>query len=68
MSESPMKVSIQERIPCGAYRVPGFFAMFGFGRNPEEDAEMYPPGAMIGHIAPALRLLAQGLGWTNRRN
>ena len=64
MSESPMKVSIQERIPCGAYRVPGFFAMFGFGRTPEEDAEMYPPGAMIGHIAPPLRLLAQGLGWT----
>jgi hypothetical protein len=58
------KVTIQERIPCGAYRVPGFFAMLGFGRKPEEDAEMYPPGAMIGHVAPALRLLAQGLGWT----
>lgn len=64
MSASPMKVSIQERIPCGAYRVPGFFAMFGFGRTPEEDAETYRPAAMIGHIGPALRLLAQGLGWS----
>jgi 2,4-diaminopentanoate dehydrogenase len=64
MSELPTKVSVQERIPCGAYRVPGFFAMLGFGRTPEQDAQMYPPGAMIGHIAPPVRLLAQGLGWT----
>jgi 2,4-diaminopentanoate dehydrogenase len=64
MSELPTKVSVQERIPCGAYRVPGFFAMLGFGRTPEQDAEIYPHGAMIGHIGPALRLLAQGLGLT----
>ena len=64
MTELPTKVSVQERIPCGAYRVPGFFAMLGFGRTPEQDAEVYPPGAMIGHLAPPLRLLAQGLGWT----
>ena len=64
MSELPTKVSVQERIPCGAYRVPGFFAMLGFGRSPEQDADVYPPGAMIGHLAPPLRLLAQGLGWT----
>ena len=64
MSELPTKVSVQERIPCGAYRVPGFFAMLGFGRTPEQDAETYPSGAMIGHIGPSLRLLAQGLGWT----
>jgi len=44
--------------------VPGFFAMLGFGRAPEQDADAYPPGAMIGHLAPPLRLLAQGLGWT----
>ena len=64
MSELPAKVSVQERIPCGAYRVPGFFATLGFGRTPEHDADVYPPGAMIEHIAPPLRLLAQGLGWT----
>jgi 2,4-diaminopentanoate dehydrogenase len=64
MSALPTKVSIHERIPCGAYRVPGFFAMMGFGRTPEEDAELYPAGGMIGHLAPPLRLLAQGLGLT----
>jgi 2,4-diaminopentanoate dehydrogenase len=64
MSELPTKVSVQERIPCGAYRVPGFFAALGFGRTPEQDDDIYPPGAMIGHLAPPLRLLAQGLGWT----
>jgi hypothetical protein len=64
MSGLPTKVSVQERIPCGAYRVLGFFATLGFGRTPEQDAEVYPPGAMISHLAPPLRLLAQGLGWT----
>lgn len=64
MTDRPTRVVIEERIPCGAYRVPGFFAMLGFGRTPEQDAELFPPGAMIGHIAPPLRLLAQGLGWT----
>jgi hypothetical protein len=64
MSELPTKVLVQERIPCGAYRVPGFFAALGFGRTPEQDTEVYPPGAMIGHLAPPLRLLADGLGWT----
>lgn len=64
MTDQPTKVTIQERIPCGAYRVPGFFAMLGFGRTPEQDAEVYPAGAMVGHIAPPLRLVAQGLGWT----
>ncbi len=64
MTTLATKVSVQERIPCGAYRVPGFFAMLGFGRKPEQDAQMYPRGAMVGHVGPALRLLAQGLGWT----
>jgi 2,4-diaminopentanoate dehydrogenase len=64
MSALPTKVAVQERIPCGAYRVPGFFAMMGFGRTPEQDAELYPAGAMIAHLAPPLRLLAQGLGLT----
>ncbi|WP_156623013.1 hypothetical protein [Mycobacterium sp. 1164966.3] len=64
MSALPTKVSVQERIPCGSYRVPGFFAMMGFGRTPEEDAALHPAGAMIGHLGPALRLLAQGLGLT----
>jgi 2,4-diaminopentanoate dehydrogenase len=64
MSAQPTKVSVQERIPCGAYRLLGFFEMMGFGRTRAEDAAAYPPGAMIGHIGPALRLLAQGLGLT----
>jgi 2,4-diaminopentanoate dehydrogenase len=64
MSERPTKVTVQERIPCGNYRLLGFFEMMGFGRTPEQDAEVYPPGAMIAHLAPPLRLLAQGLGWT----
>jgi hypothetical protein len=64
MTENPTKVSVQERIPCGGYSVPGFFAMLGFGRTPEEDADVYPAGAMIAHLAPPLRLLAQGLGMT----
>jgi 2,4-diaminopentanoate dehydrogenase len=64
MTELPTKVSVQGRIPGGAHRVPGFFAALGFGRTPEQDAEVYPPGAMIGHLARPLRLLAQGLGWT----
>ena len=62
MSEAPAKVAIEERIPCGAYRVPGFFTMLGFGRTPEQDADTYPPGAMIPTVTPPLRLLAQGLG------
>lgn len=62
MSELPTKVTVSERIPCGAYRVPGFFAMLGFGRTPEEDAEMYRPGSMVGVVTPSLRLLGQGLG------
>ncbi|OBK25391.1 hypothetical protein A5634_26570 [Mycobacterium asiaticum] len=64
MSEQPTRVSVQERIPCGSYSVPGFFAMLGFGRTPEQDAATYPPGAMIPHLAPPLRLVAQGLGVT----
>jgi 2,4-diaminopentanoate dehydrogenase len=64
MSELPTKVLVQERIPCGSYRVPGFFAALGFGRTSEQDAEVYPPGAMIGNFAPPLRFLAEGLGWT----
>ena len=36
----------------------------GFGRTPEEDAQAYLPGTMIGHLGPALRLLAEGLGLT----
>ena len=62
MTELPTKVSVEERIPCGAYRVPGFFAMLGFGRTPDHDAEMYRPGSMVLAVTPPLRLLAQGLG------
>jgi hypothetical protein len=62
MSELPATVSVDERIPCGAYRVPGFFTMLGFGRTPEEDAQAYRPGSMIASLTPPLRLLGQGLG------
>jgi len=62
MSEQPRMIAVDERIHCGAYRVPGFFAALGFGRLPSEDAAAYPPGAMIGHFAPSLRLLAEGVG------
>lgn len=62
MTQLPTEVAVEERIPCGAYRVPGFFAMLGFGRTAIEDAEMYQPGSMISAFSPALRLLAQGLG------
>src|ERR1700758_3676810 len=64
MSELPTKVSVEERIPCGAYRVPGFFTMLGFGRTAEEDVERYSPGFMVPAVTPPLRLLAQGLGLT----
>jgi 2,4-diaminopentanoate dehydrogenase len=64
MSELPTKVSVEERIPCGAFRGLGFFAMLGFGRTPEQDADVYPLGAMIATVTPPLRLLAQGLGLT----
>jgi hypothetical protein len=62
MTELPTKVSVEERIPCGAYRVPGFFAALGFGRTADEDAAMHRPGSMVPAATPPLRLLAQGLG------
>jgi hypothetical protein len=64
MTELPTRVSVEERIPCGAYRVPGFFAALGFGRMADEDAAMYRPGTMAPVVTPPLRLLAQGLGLT----
>jgi 2,4-diaminopentanoate dehydrogenase len=64
MSELPTRVSVEERMPCGAYRVPGFFAMLGFGRTSEQDAEVYRPGATVDAVAPPMRLIAQGLGLT----
>ncbi len=64
MTELPTKVSVEERIPCGGYRVPGFFAMLGFGRTTDEDAAIYRPGSMIPTVTPPLRLLGQGLGLT----
>ncbi|OBJ51332.1 NAD(P)H-dependent amine dehydrogenase family protein [Mycobacterium asiaticum] len=62
MCGNPARVVVHERIPVGSYSVPGFFAMLGFGRTPEQDAQLYPPGAMVPHLEPPLRLLAQGLG------
>ena len=62
VSAYPTNVSVQERLPCGTYRSPGFFAALGFGRTPDEDAEIYSLGSMIAHFAPSVRLLAQGIG------
>jgi hypothetical protein len=62
VSACPTNVVVQERLPCGTYRSPGFFAALGFGRTAEQDAEIYTPGGMIAHFAPSVRLLAQGLG------
>lgn len=64
MTALPTSVAVQERIPCGGYRVPGFFTMLGFGRTAEQDTAMYRPGSMIPVVTPPLRLLAQGLGLT----
>jgi 2,4-diaminopentanoate dehydrogenase len=64
MSELPTKVSVEERMPCGAFPVPGFFTMLGFGRTAEQDAQVYRPGSMVDVVAPPMRLLAQGLGLT----
>ena len=63
MSELPTKVAVEERMPCGAHRVPGFFAMLGFGRTPERDAEVYRSGAMVDAVAPPMRLIA---GWRRK--
>ncbi|OBF29745.1 hypothetical protein [Mycobacterium sp. ACS4331] len=62
MSALPTKVTVAERILCGAYNVPGFFAMLGFGRTPEQDAQVYPPGAMVAAFGTPMRLLAAGIG------
>ncbi|CAM2910601.1 hypothetical protein BST27_10395 [Mycobacterium intermedium] len=62
MSGFPTKITVAERIPCGSYSVPGFFAMLGFGRTPEEDAATYPRGSMATVFATPLRLLAEGIG------
>lgn len=62
MSELPDTVSVEERIPCGAFRGLGFFAMLGFGRTADQDAETYRPRSMVPVVTPPLRLLAQGLG------
>jgi hypothetical protein len=62
VSARPRNVFVQERLPCGTYQSPNFFAALGFGRTPEQDAEIYVPGGMIAHCAPSVRLIAQGLG------
>ena len=64
MSASPTKVSVQERIPCGGYRVADFFAMMGFGRTPNKMPTCTRPARCSAHVGPAVRLLAQGLGLT----
>ena len=62
MSGQLATIDIAERIPCRAYPVPGFFAALGFARTPSQDADLYPPGAMISHYAPSLRLIADSVG------
>jgi hypothetical protein len=64
LTNEPTSIHVEERLPSGALRVPSFFALFGFGRTPEEDAQAYLPGAMIPHMSTPLALVAEALGWT----
>lgn len=62
MSGFPAKITVAERIPCGAYSVPGFFAMLGFGRTPEDDAAAYPRGVNGCRVRYATNAARRG-GW-----
>lgn len=64
LSAAPTKVTVSERILCGSYAVPGFFAALGFGTIPEVDAKAYRPGTGAAMFGSPIRLMADGLGWT----
>jgi 2,4-diaminopentanoate dehydrogenase len=64
MCNKPTKVTVSERILCGSYSVPGFFAALGFGATPDADAKAYRPGTGAAMFGSPIRLMADGLGWT----
>ena len=63
LSAMPTKVVVSERILCGAYSVPGFFAAFGFGTTPAVDAQACRPGTGVALFGSPIRLMAHGLRW-----
>ncbi len=64
LCDAPTKVVVSERILCGSYAVPGFFAALGFGTTLEADAQAYRPGTGAAMFGSPIRLMAQGLGWS----
>jgi hypothetical protein len=64
LTAEPTMIRVEERLPSGAFRGQSFFAHFGFGLTPEQDAQAYQPGAMIPHMSTPLALVADALGWT----
>jgi len=63
LTDEPTSIRVEERLPSGTFRGASFFALFGFGCKPEEDARRYQPGAMIAHMSTPLALVADALGW-----
>lgn len=63
LSAAPTRVAVSERILCGAYSVPGFFAALGFGTTPAVDANAYLPGTGVHLFGSSIRLMAHGLRW-----
>lgn len=63
MSAAPTRVAVSERILCGSYSVPGFFAALGFGDTPAVDAKAYKPGTGVHMFGSSIQLMAHGLGW-----
>jgi hypothetical protein len=64
LTNEPTSIRVEERLPSGAFRGLSFFAHFGFGRTPEEDAQTYQPGAIIAHMCTPLAMVADALDWT----
>jgi hypothetical protein len=63
MSAAPKRITVSERILCGSYSVPGFFAAFGFGTTPAVDLKAYQPGRGVHLFGSSIRLMADALGW-----
>ena len=63
MSAAPTRITVSERILCGSYSVPGFFAAFGFGTTPAVDLKAYQPGTGVHLFGSSIRLMADALEW-----
>jgi hypothetical protein len=64
LTNEPTHIRVEERLPSGTLRSPSFFPLMGFGRTPEQDAQVYQAGAMIPHMSTPLSLVADAIGWT----